>query len=233
MTATTASAPAATGSKRTAAIVGGAALLVSLGAGAGWLMRGPAEPAATPPAQQVALAPAATPTSSTPQLAADDEVEAPAKAAPKPEAERAPARKPTPKPAPAKHAQPAPHGNGAAPAEQRAAAPAVCHTCGVVEGVTEVQQKGEANGVGAVGGAVVGGLIGNQMGGGNGKKALTVLGAVGGGLAGHEVEKRVRGETLYQVRVRMDDGSVRTVTTKSAWTNGSRVVVEGSGLRAG
>src|SRR5688572_4508250 len=108
MTASTVSAPAAPGSKRTAAIVGGAALLVSLGAGAGWLMRGPAapEPVATPPAQQLALAPAGAPATAVPPLAGDDEVAPPAKpAAPQPQAERAPARKPTPKPAPAKQAE--------------------------------------------------------------------------------------------------------------------------------
>ena len=34
-------------------------------------------------------------------------------------------------------------------------------------------------------GAVVGGLLGNQVGGGNGKKLATVAGAVGGGSMGH------------------------------------------------
>jgi uncharacterized protein YcfJ len=37
-------------------------------------------------------------------------------------------------------------------------------------------------------GAVVGGLLGNQVGGGNGKKLATVAGAVGGGYAGNKVQ---------------------------------------------
>ncbi|MFI8382139.1 glycine zipper 2TM domain-containing protein [Pseudomonas sp. NPDC079086] len=37
-------------------------------------------------------------------------------------------------------------------------------------------------------GAVVGGLLGNQVGGGNGKKLATVAGAVGGGYAGNQVQ---------------------------------------------
>jgi uncharacterized protein YcfJ len=39
---------------------------------------------------------------------------------------------------------------------------------------------------------VLGGLIGNQIGGGNGRALATVAGAVGGGYAGNEVEKRMR-----------------------------------------
>src|SRR5436190_154739 len=92
---------------------------------------------------------------------------------------------------------------------------AVCTQCGVIEGVREVQQKGTGTGLGAVGGAVVGGAVGNQIGKGSGRTAMTVLGAIGGGLAGNEVEKRVRSETVYEVRVRMDDGSVRTLTQKT------------------
>ena len=39
-------------------------------------------------------------------------------------------------------------------------------------------------------GAVVGGAIGNQVGGGDGKKLATVAGAVGGGVAGNQIQKR-------------------------------------------
>jgi uncharacterized protein YcfJ len=45
--------------------------------------------------------------------------------------------------------------------------------------------------VGTAAGAIVGGLLGNQVGGGSGKKLATVAGAVGGGLAGREVQNRV------------------------------------------
>jgi outer membrane lipoprotein SlyB len=124
----------------------------------------------------------------------------------------------------------------AAPARQAttktATTAAVCSTCGVVQSVTPVKQKGEATGVGAVGGAVVGGLIGNQMGGGSGKKAMTVIGAVGGGAAGHEIEKRARGTTVYRVSVRMNDGSVRTVTQNTPPVVGQKVTVSGGQVRA-
>ncbi len=107
-----------------------------------------------------------------------------------------------------------------------------CANCGVVETVRSFQQKGEGSGLGAVAGGVLGGVLGNQVGKGDGRKAMTVIGAVGGGVAGHEIEKRAKSETLYEVRVRMEDGSLRTITQKSAPAPGARVVVDGSTLRS-
>lgn len=46
-------------------------------------------------------------------------------------------------------------------------------------------------------GAVVGGLLGNQVGGGNGKKIATVAGAVGGGYAGNQVQGRMQSNDTY------------------------------------
>ena len=108
---------------------------------------------------------------------------------------------------------------------------AACPTCGVVESVEPVQQPGQATGLGAVAGGVLGGVVGHQMGGGNGKTAMTVLGAVGGGLAGNEVEKRARSETLFNVRVRMEDGSRRTFQQSRSLSVGAHVVVDGTKLR--
>lgn len=117
-----------------------------------------------------------------------------------------------------------------APSPQRSAI--VCATCGKVESVAAVVQKGEGTGLGVVGGAVVGGLLGSQVGGGSGKNVATVLGAVGGGVAGNEVEKRSRATTVYRVNVRMDDGTLRSVTQSTAPAVGQKVNVEGSTLRA-
>jgi outer membrane lipoprotein SlyB len=108
---------------------------------------------------------------------------------------------------------------------------ALCASCGVVESVSAVQHKGQGTGLGAVAGGVLGGVVGHQMGGGKGKTALTVLGAVGGGLAGNEVEKRARAETSYNVRVRMEDGSIRTIERAGSMAVGTQVIVEGSTLR--
>lgn len=181
--------------------------------------------AAQPPVQQVAPA----------QLQAAPQHEAPA-------AKPAPVKQAA-KPAPARQAT----GSSHAPVEQVSQAPApsrnvtpvettrvaICNTCGTVQSVQEVKEKGQGTGIGAIGGAVVGGLLGNQVGGGNGKKLMTVVGAVGGGLAGHEAEKHVRATTAYDVQVRMEDGSVRTFRRTEPLNPGTRVFVEGNNLRVG
>ena len=107
----------------------------------------------------------------------------------------------------------------------------VCASCGRVESVQPIEQAAPATGVGAVAGGVVGGLLGNQVGKGSGRTAATVLGAVGGGYVGHKVEQRVRTTTAYQMRVRMDDGSVRTFTRAQPVAEGTPVRVEGQGFR--
>ena len=50
---------------------------------------------------------------------------------------------------------------------------------------------------GTVLGAVAGGLLGNQIGGGNGKKIATVAGAVGGGYAGNKVQEGMQERDTY------------------------------------
>lgn len=102
----------------------------------------------------------------------------------------------------------------------------ICHQCGVIESVRSVEQKAEkGSGVGAVAGAVIGGVIGNQIGGGNGRKLATVAGAVGGGYAGNEIEKSRNTRTTYEVRVKMENGDIRTFTpeNKPEWRSGDRV----------
>jgi outer membrane lipoprotein SlyB len=62
--------------------------------------------------------------------------------------------------------------------------------------------------------------------------AATILGAIGGGFAGNEVEKRMKKETVYQVGVRMDDGSRRTLELSQAPAVGSKVTIDGSNLHS-
>lgn len=111
---------------------------------------------------------------------------------------------------------------------QRAAA--TCTTCGVIESVQAVKRKGEATGMGAVAGGVAGAVLGHQVGKGHGRDAMTVIGAVGGGVAGHEIEKQARATTVYEVRVRMEDGSVRTLERSAPPPVGQRVRMEGKAM---
>ncbi|MFS0825975.1 MULTISPECIES: glycine zipper 2TM domain-containing protein [Pseudomonas] len=50
---------------------------------------------------------------------------------------------------------------------------------------------------GTVVGALAGGLLGNQVGGGTGKKLATVAGAVGGGYAGNKVQEGMQRRDTY------------------------------------
>lgn len=89
--------------------------------------------------------------------------------------------------------------------------------CGYVRDIREVQ-LGNSNGaaVGTVIGAVVGGLLGHQVGKGNGKTAATVAGAVGGGFAGHAIGKNSgNGDYGWQVVVQLQNGQYATVTQRN------------------
>lgn len=119
----------------------------------------------------------------------------------------------------------------AAPAPEVAA---VCDACGVVQAVNVANVKGKPNFLGAIAGGVAGAALGNQVGKGDGKTAATVLGAVGGAVAGREVEKRVRSGTRYDVVVKLDDGSSRTVSFEAdpGFKVGSKVRISGETLVA-
>lgn len=112
-----------------------------------------------------------------------------------------------------------------APIRQAKSAAPVCANCGIVESVNAVETAGEATGAGAIAGAVGGLIVGNQIGSGRGKTLAKVAGAAGGAYAGHQIEKNVRKTVQYQVALRMDDGSRRTVTQASQpnMSIGSRV----------
>ena len=87
----------------------------------------------------------------------------------------------------------------------------VCPECGTVESVRSVQQAAEGSGLGMIAGGVLGGLLGHQVGQGRGNTAATIIGAAGGAYGGHQVEKNVKKGTRYDVNVRMNDGTVRTI----------------------
>ena len=117
----------------------------------------------------------------------------------------------------------------AAPVRERA----VCSNCGRVESVRAMQTRAQGSGLGAAGGAVLGGLLGNQIGGGNGKKLATVVGAVGGAVVGNQVEGNMKATTSYQVQVRMDNGGSRTFNLQNlnGYNTGDRIKVVNGALR--
>ena len=108
-----------------------------------------------------------------------------------------------------------------------------CGNCGNVESVRTIRQRAQGSGLGAAGGAVLGGLLGNQIGGGSGRKIATVAGAVGGAVVGNQVEGNMKATTTYEVRVRLDDGKTRTFNLQNlnGFSTGDRIKVVNGSLR--
>lgn len=106
-----------------------------------------------------------------------------------------------------------------------------CTQCGTVEAIERNVTAGRDHGTaGAIIGAVAGGVLGNQVGGGNGRKLATVAGAVGGGFAGNAIGKGGGGES-FTLRLRMGDGSRTNITVPDASTirTGDLVQVDANG----
>ena len=117
--------------------------------------------------------------------------------------------------------------------EVKVAAAPPSNTVGAVKQIDPITDT-NATGAGAVAGGVLGGVVGHQFGQGNGKKAMTLLGAVGGAVAGHQVEKAVTTKVIgYRVQVQLDNGETRTFESAQldGLKVGDRVRVEQGQLR--
>ena len=79
--------------------------------------------------------------------------------------------------------------------------------------LVRTQERPQPSGGGALIGGILGAVIGHQIGGGSGKGAATVLGGLGGAIAGNAVEGQQQQpgqvQESYRVGVQGDDGSYR------------------------
>ena len=163
--------------------------------------------------------------------------------APKVEPVQAPVVQPAPKPRPVRKAAPkpvqpavyndSPATVAQAPAPVIAPPPATAvetpkpevkpGLVGTVESVREVEEKGDAKGVGAVGGGALGAVLGHNI--GNNNKLVTILGAAGGAVLGHQIEKKARTEKVWEMTVRYDDGTSQVFKSEQQpfWQQGNRV----------
>jgi outer membrane lipoprotein SlyB len=181
--------------------------LVGIGAVLGWIPTSVGNPgAASAPVALAPEQPAAQPEEAKPER------KPAVKHKPKPVVKAAPSREPA---------------YAAVPPPPPVVVAAICRECAVIEEVREVEKAGTGSGAGAVGGAVVGGVLGHQMGGGRGRDVATVLGAIGGGLAGNAIEKNAKKTVEYQIVVRYEDGTkgLFTQTTPPSWRPGDKVKV--------
>lgn len=120
------------------------------------------------------------------------------------------------------------------PAPAALAQRSACSTCGVITMIRSVEQRGQASGVGAAGGAILGGLLGNQVGSGHGRQLATVAGAVGGAVAGNQVEGKMQSTRHWEITVRMENGKHRVLqqANQPDWHEGDAVRIEHGQLRA-
>lgn len=201
--------------------------------GMGWavlsLRKAPEQAAPAISAAPASPAPAASAPPVAPQVATNPPAQTPSPAKPV-----LSAKTPAPVTAPVRASPPTAVTPPAATPIPQAAAPVpakeVCLNCATVVAVTPLERGVEPSGAGAVAGGVLGALVGQQFGGGSGKTAATIIGAVGGGMAGNEIEKKMKKEVVYQVQVRMDDGSSRSFEQTQPASVGARVRVEGQAL---
>ncbi len=107
-----------------------------------------------------------------------------------------------------------------------------CAACGTVVDVKEVTVKGEGSGVGAVAGGVAGGVLAHEVFDGKNQGLATIAGAAGGAFAGNAIEKNVKTKKHYDVAIRMDDGSTKTIAyaEQPSWKPGDKVKVDGPKL---
>lgn len=89
-------------------------------------------------------------------------------------------------------------------------------------------------GLGAVMGAAAGGLIGSAIGQGSGRDVAMVLGALGGGIFGNEVQAKKETKPGMHVLVKLDFGPTVAITQplNPDLRVGDRVMVQGSGQSA-
>ena len=107
---------------------------------------------------------------------------------------------------------------------------------GVIEQITPTQISSNHHaGVGAVVGGVAGVGLGSLIGAGTGRDVAMVLGAVGGAVAGNQMQKKYdQPEAGEQIVVRITNGVLVTVTQagNSGMRKGQNVYIQGSGESA-
>jgi len=120
-------------------------------------------------------------------------------------------------------------GCGPQPTYQVVQAPAA--RVGTVESVQEIVEQAQPSGAGLVLGALAGGGLGSLIGSGTGRTVATVVGAVGGGYVGNQVEKS-KTNVVYQIGVKYDDGTWTTIrqSAQPVFRVGDRVRVTDSGI---
>ena len=127
------------------------------------------------------------------------------------------------------------YGSSPAPSQSYPApnypAQAQSYQLGYVDRIEVINRSAGDNAAGTIIGGIIGGLIGTQIGSGRGRTAATIAGAVGGAAAGNVIEGRRRADhETFRVTVRLDNGSMQTITQENIndLHTGDRVRLDGN-----
>ena len=109
--------------------------------------------------------------------------------------------------------------------------------CEDVAGIRRAPVKDEHKLLGTLTGAVIGGVLGNQVGGGTGKKLATVAGAAAGGYAGNKVQGNMQAKDTYTTTERrchtVTDSSEKVIGYDVTYRLGDEEITERMDRRPG
>ncbi len=136
---------------------------------------------------------------------------------------------PVPAPPPGRYgtAVPAPVGFAPAPPIRSQA----CSDCAYVESIRSIESPNGPAVVGAIAGGIAGALFGDTIGKAHEKHVTRLLGAVGGALLGHEIERAATRRTQYEATLRLPDGGqrVRRYDSPPPFRAGETIHLEAAG----
>jgi outer membrane lipoprotein SlyB len=102
-----------------------------------------------------------------------------------------------------------------------------------IESIRQVveHKNNPSNPLGMIAGGLIGGGLGSLIGGGSGRTAATIIGALGGGYIGHNIQNS-QTQTVWEIGVKYDNGSWGTIrqTASPPFHIGDRVLVTDQGL---
>src|SRR5258708_3534337 len=102
-----------------------------------------------------------------------------------------------------------------------------------IESIRQVveHKNSPSNPLGMIAGGLIGGGIGSLFGGGNGRTAATIIGALGGGYIGHNIQNS-QTQTVWEIGVKYDRGGGGRMgqAAPPPFRIGDRVLVTDQGL---
>jgi outer membrane lipoprotein SlyB len=121
-----------------------------------------------------------------------------------------------------------------APAAYGSVERARCGDCAVVESIRTVDVASGPAYLGAIAGGIAGAVFGDKIGEAHARHVTRFLGAVGGALLGHEIERSASRRTQYEATFRLPSGAqkVRRYDNPPPFRAGDTIRFEATGPRA-